>query len=154
MYIVSEVVRAMLKKEYYGFNTFTGVRVGEIQTTEDPRDFYWIAGGKNIADLLSRGSTNDKLLEHSKWQQRTEFLQWPVQEWLLQQRLYRIEDLPELIQTTTLTNVLQLQCEVVDAKRFTSVRTMKRTLARLQAVLSRTKKSLTRIFENPTKECI
>ena len=48
-------------------------RVGEIQTTEDPRDFYWIAGGKNIADLLSRSSTPDKLLEHSEWQQRQGF---------------------------------------------------------------------------------
>ena len=54
MYIVdSEIERAMLQKGSYGFNTFTGVRVGEIQTTEDPHDFYWIPGGKNIADLLS-----------------------------------------------------------------------------------------------------
>ena len=59
-----------------------------------------------------------------------------------------------MIQTTTLTNVSQLQCEVVDAKRCTSVRTLKRTLARVQAVISGTKKSLTRIFENPPKESI
>ena len=77
MYIVdSEIVRAMLQKDSYGFKTFIGVRVGEIQTTEEPHEFYWIAGGKNIADLLSRGSTPDKLLEHSEWQQGPEFLQW------------------------------------------------------------------------------
>ena len=76
----------------YGFNTFTGVRIGEIQTTEDPLDFYWIAGEEKIADLLYRGSTPDKLLEHSEWQQGPEFLQWPVQKWLLQQRQYRLED--------------------------------------------------------------
>ena len=62
----AEIVRAMLQKDSYGFNTFNGVRVGEIQTTEDQRDFYLIAGGKNIADLLSRGSTPNKLLEHSE----------------------------------------------------------------------------------------
>ena len=130
MYIVdSDIVRVMLQKDSYGINTFDGLRVGEIQTTEDPHDFYWIAGGLNKADLLSRSSTPDKLLEHSERQQCPEFLQWPVQEWPLQPRQYRLEDLPELIQNTTLTSVLQLECEVVDAKRFTSVRILKRTLA-------------------------
>ena len=77
-----------------------------------------------------------------------------MQEWPLQQQQYRLKDLPVLIQTTTKTNDLQLNCEVVDAKKFASVRTLKRTLARVQAVFSGTKKTLTRIFENPTKECI
>ena len=77
-------------------------------------------------------------------------MQWPEQEWPLQQWQYRLE----LIQTTTLTNVLQLKCDVVGAKMFTSVRTLKRTLARVPAVFSGTKTSLTRFFENPTIECI
>ena len=68
MYIVdSEVVRAMLQKDSDGFNVLTGVGVGEIQTTQDPHDFYWIAGGKNKAELLSRGSAPENALEHSEW---------------------------------------------------------------------------------------
>ena len=112
----SEVGSAMLQKDAYGFNTFTGVHVGGIQTTEDPRNFYWIAGGKNITDLLSKSSTPDKLIEQFEWELGPEFLQRPVQEWHLQQWQCRGDDEPELIQTTTLTNVLQLQCEVVDRK--------------------------------------
>ena len=94
------------------------------------------------------------MIEISEWQQGPWFLQWQVQGWPLEQRFYRIEDLPELAQTSTLTVVLQLQCKVVDAKRFTSVRTLKKTLTKVQVVFSGTGKSLTRIIENPTDECI
>ena len=33
----SEIVRAMIQKESYGFKTFTGVRIGEIQATTEKR---------------------------------------------------------------------------------------------------------------------
>ena len=44
-YIVdSEIVRAMIQKESYGFNTFVAVRVGEIQDHTNPQNWYWIDG--------------------------------------------------------------------------------------------------------------
>ena len=40
MYIVnSEIVRPMVKQDSHAFNTFIGMRVGEIQTTEESHDF-------------------------------------------------------------------------------------------------------------------
>ena len=46
----SEIVRAMIQKESYGFNTYATVRVGEIQEATAPGDWYWVDGQKNIAD--------------------------------------------------------------------------------------------------------
>ena len=36
----SQIVRAMVQKESYGFNTFVAVRIGEIQEKTDPRNWY------------------------------------------------------------------------------------------------------------------
>ena len=53
----SQIVRAMVRKESYGFNTFVAVRIGEIQENTNPRNWYWIEGKNNIADWLTRGKT-------------------------------------------------------------------------------------------------
>ena len=56
----SEVVRAMIQKDSYGFNSFTEVRLGEIQETENRNAFYWVSGEVNVADLISRGSSSER----------------------------------------------------------------------------------------------
>lgn len=38
----SQIVRAMIQKETYGFNTFAATRIGEIQEGTIPADWYWI----------------------------------------------------------------------------------------------------------------
>ena len=61
-YIVdSEIVRAMIQKESYGFYTFVAVRVGEIQDHTNPHNWYWIDGKLNIADWITRGKNPDEL---------------------------------------------------------------------------------------------
>ena len=52
----SEIARAMIQKESYGYNTFAATRVGEVQENSDPSEWYWIAGKENIADLITRGA--------------------------------------------------------------------------------------------------
>ena len=92
----SEIVRAMIKKESYGFNTFTGVRLGEIQQTENSKRFHWCAGEGNIADLISRGSSPIVLGRNSTWQCGPVFLKQDKKEWLLEQKTYKLSDLPEV----------------------------------------------------------
>ena len=36
----SEIVKAMISKESYGFNTFVANRIGEIQEKTDPSEWY------------------------------------------------------------------------------------------------------------------
>ena len=49
----SQIVHAMVRKEFYGFNTFAATRVGEIQSGTNAEDWYWIARQQNIADWLT-----------------------------------------------------------------------------------------------------
>ena len=59
MYFVvdSKIVMTLTQKESYGCKTFTGVRLGGKQQTENPKSFYWCAGERNTADLISRGAS-------------------------------------------------------------------------------------------------
>ena len=40
----------MIHKETYGFNTFAGRRVGEIQEGTEKNDWYWTESKNDIAD--------------------------------------------------------------------------------------------------------
>ena len=77
----SEIVRAMVQKESYGFNTFAAIWVGEIQEGTSPSDWYWVEGKLNIADCTTRGKSPQDLNEESLWQKGPEFLQLPESEW-------------------------------------------------------------------------
>jgi len=70
----SEIVRAMIQRESYGFNTFVGVRVGEIQAATNANDWYWIEGTKNIADVLTRGNEQIDVSNRGSWQNGPKFL--------------------------------------------------------------------------------
>ena len=50
----TEIVRAMVQKESFGFDTFAATKVREIQGSTDPKEWYWISGGINIADLITK----------------------------------------------------------------------------------------------------
>ena len=77
----SEVVKAMINKESYGFSTFAANRIGEIQQSTQPNERYWIKGSLNIADWLTRGKSPADINEGSIWQQGPQFLTNPVNEW-------------------------------------------------------------------------
>ena len=53
----SEIVRAMIQKDSYDFNTFTSTRIGEIQEGSNPSQWYWVSSDDNVADLISRGKS-------------------------------------------------------------------------------------------------
>ena len=51
-FLDSRIVQDMIMKESYGFNTFAGLRVGEIQRKTDIMKWLHIASEENIADVL------------------------------------------------------------------------------------------------------
>ena len=80
----SEIVRAMIQRDSYGFNTFTSTRIGEIQEGSDPNDWFWVNGENNVADLLiTRGEKPVNLGVGSIWQDGPEYLKlpmWPIRQ--------------------------------------------------------------------------
>ena len=51
----SEVVRSMIEKQSYGYNTFIATRIGEIQEHTIPSEWFWVESEANIADWITRG---------------------------------------------------------------------------------------------------
>ena len=79
----SEVVRSMIKKQSYGFNTFVAVRIGEIQEFTDPSEWFWVESKLNVADWITRGKEIHEINEGSIWQEGPTFLRedednWPI----------------------------------------------------------------------------
>ncbi|CAI5644747.1 unnamed protein product [Oreochromis niloticus] len=77
----SQTVLGAIQRDSYGFQTFAN-RVGEIQSSTDVQDWWWIPGSANIADILTRGASRNALTKDSEWQSGPKFLQLPEDEWL------------------------------------------------------------------------
>ena len=56
-FLDSRIVQDIIMKESYGFNTFAGLRVGEIQKKTDIMKWLHIPSEENIADVLTKGAT-------------------------------------------------------------------------------------------------
>ena len=76
----SKIVKAMINKESYGFSTFAANRIGEIQQSTQPNEWYWIKSSLNIADWLTSGKSPADINEGNIWQQGPQFLTNPVNE--------------------------------------------------------------------------
>ena len=87
-FLDSQIVQYMMKKESYGYNTFAGLRVAEIQKKTDIFNWLHIPSEENIADILTKGATPDKIGLGSTWQTGPHWLTkdrnfWPVTEIIL-----------------------------------------------------------------------
>lgn len=77
----SQTVLCSIQRESYGFQTFFGNRIGEIQTSTQLQDWWWIPGSLNIADIITRGAGPKELAENSPWQKGPKFLSLPAEDW-------------------------------------------------------------------------
>ena len=77
----SQTILGAIQSESYGYQTFFANRVGEIQSSTDKQDWWWIPGQPIIADIITRGVSPDDLTEESEWQSGPQFLQLPESEW-------------------------------------------------------------------------
>ena len=71
--IDSQIVKAMISKCSYGFNTFVANRIGEIQEKADAKEWLRLPGKLNISDWLTRGKRPQDLGPSSIWQKGRSF---------------------------------------------------------------------------------
>ena len=93
-FVDSSIVKAMINKASYGYNTFAGNRMGEIHRNSVPEEWAWIQGKDNSADIITRGCSPDELGEDSQWQNEPEFLTLPEDKWPIGAET-DVVDLPE-----------------------------------------------------------
>ena len=82
-FLDSKIVKDMIRRESYGFNTYAGLRIAEIQKKTSADDWYHIPSRENIADILTKGVNPGKLGPDSVWQSGPKWLvddqsEWPV----------------------------------------------------------------------------
>ena len=83
-FLDSRIVQDMIKKESYMLNTFAGLRVKEIASKSDVTAWMHISSNDNyVADILTRGTTPEKVKEDSEWQRGPLWLRsdrhfWPI----------------------------------------------------------------------------
>ena len=104
----SEIVHAMIHKESYGFGTFVGNRVGEIQQTSEPEEWGWIEGGLNIADMTTRGCSVEELGPQSEWCNGPQFLTKPDNEWPVRWEVKKDVQVPELKRSQQFIGVVEV----------------------------------------------
>ena len=71
----SEIVKAMINKESYGFNTFAANRNRKIHKNTAKENWYWIERELNVADITTRGYRASELHSDSIWQNGPDFHQ-------------------------------------------------------------------------------
>ena len=128
----SEIVKAMISKESYGFNNFATNRTGEIQQKTDPQEWFWAAGDLYIADWVTRGKSPGELGPCSIWQVGPEFSKKPVEEWPVSSQT-NVEKLPERDKTvmTTYAKEIKNLAARIDISRFSKIELLKNTTARI-----------------------
>ena len=138
----SEIVKAMISKESYGFNTFAANRIGEIQQTTDPQECFWIAGDLNVADWVTRGKTSVELGPGSVWQTGPGFLKQPIEEWPVSSQT-NVEKLPECHKVVMTSNTKEIEtlATIIDVGRFSKIEILKNTTARILKLNKQYKKS-------------
>lgn len=77
----SQTVLGAVQRESYGYQTFFANRIGEIQSSTNVQDWWWVPGQINIADIITRGAGPKDLGEDSEWQSGPKFLRLSVNEW-------------------------------------------------------------------------
>ena len=157
-YIVdSEIVRAMIQKESYGFSTFAAVRVGEIQGNTEPTQWYWIEGRMNAADCITRGLKPNEIDLTSKWQEGPDFLKLPISEWPVKQDNCKASELPERA-AVVMTSCQQRQSDesnsLLDLDRFAKYNRVLRVTSRVMAVFKSPKPSLKKIAMMPNPDSL
>lgn len=135
----SEIVKAMVGKQSYGFNTFAANRVGEIQRYSQTEDWYWTSGTTNIADITTRGCSAQQLLNNMEWQYGPSFLKLPEDKWPIKAEV-SILDVPEMkgnVHIADLERELETLATRIDAKRFSKWMLLVNTTARILKLYER-----------------
>ena len=151
--IDSETVRGMLWKLSTRFQLYEGVRVGEIQVSNDGdvSNWAWISTEKNIADWITRGKDLADLDPTSEWFQGFSYMRKPVEEWGLKFGAPTSQQSLPGEKKNVSSNYVQLEEEnsgIISYERFSNFRRLVRSLARVLNAYS--KLNVNVLKEEPT----
>ena len=149
--IDSEIVRAMINKDSYGFRSFAANRIGEIQEYTEKENWYWVEGNLNIADLTTRSIDKiDKIGPESEWQRGPKFLQMPVGEWPIKSEA-KVSALPE-VKKSFVGRVSRIPSSslgsIVSYERFSSLNRLLRTMAWIEKLQKKYKRGYSDVTQN------
>lgn len=71
----------MMNKSSYGFDTFEGNRLGEMQRVSSKDEWFWLPGALNVADSITRGCSPQDLGINSPWQNSVDVFKEPEEVW-------------------------------------------------------------------------
>ena len=148
----SEIVRAMIMKESYGFKTFVSLRVGEIQQLTQRGDWYWIEVSLNIADIITRGKEPSSLRIHSDWQNGHSFLKDEETLWPLRQSFSGTIIPEQIIMAIKVTESSVCMSNIIEACRFSYSKLLRITARIVSAFKQNPKPSLKNIKCLPIPE--
>ena len=80
-FLDSQMVKDMLAKEIYGFNTFEGLQVAKVQKKTALTDWIHIPSKQNILDVLTKGKPPNMLGPDSEWQKGPSWLRLETSLW-------------------------------------------------------------------------
>ncbi|XP_033126819.1 uncharacterized protein LOC117124630 [Anneissia japonica] len=152
IYLVdSEIVRAMIEKQSYGFKTFAATRIGEIQQDTQLHEWWWCKGEINIADAIARGKSTKEIGPNSSWQCGSEFLKWPIEQWPIAQKCSE-KNLPERVKVVMVVDVQEEDslADKINANRHSSYQKLLRVTARILRMYE--KKRLSSVADEITAE--
>ena len=152
----SQIVRAMIRKESYGFSTFVAVRVREIQESTDPLQWYWTEGRKNAADCITRGKKPTEIGQDSKWQEGPDFLKLPISDWSVKQEDCSYSELPERA-VVVMTSCKQKQVgsdSLLKISKLSNYYHLLRVTARVMSVYRHKKPSLKNVTMLPNSDSL
>ena len=138
----SEIVKAMIGKHNYGFNTFVANRIGEIQDGTNPSEWVWTAGKNNIADWITRGRSPEEITTGTIWQDGPTFLQKPVEEWPILKDIEYVDELPETKKMVMKADVKEYETLLsrIDIERFSNIKRLINVTARVQRLYRKYRK--------------
>ena len=148
----AQIVYSMLQRESYGFSTFIGLRVGEIQRSTNPSSWYWTGRSHNMADWITKGKHPSALHSNSMWQRGPDCLKLHESRWPLYQT--STVDIPEVIRPVMITiKTPQTLAHRIDLSRFSNYHILIRTTARVLSIYkANPKPSLFNAIINPSSE--
>ena len=150
----SEIVKAMINRNSYGFNTFAANRIGEIHQGSKAEEWFWICGKLNVSDLTTRGADANELSETSWWQKGPKFLEEEISQWPITSEV-SITSIPELKVVSNKVkckSVHESLANRIDIQRFSRWERLKATTARILKLYSRYAKGGNRNDTNVTVE--
>jgi hypothetical protein len=129
----STIVRSQIQKESFGFRTFTGMKLGQIQRNSAPQEWLWIPRSVNPADLLTRPTVADADTI-TYWKEGPDFLKTPFESWPIEAHDIPEEELPDR-QTVNMFEAQEegeeilINLSVIDVERYSCYTKLVKTTA-------------------------